>query len=232
MKLPKIEFVQVVESLSKQGPAARARQNLVAAGIHWSIIRNYLAIWAALIWSASTFRHRDKPYGPPGMTRRSISSLRRHLADIATEIEEINGDDWFRPNVFLREPRDSKPGLLSPFGELRLRFRVLPKLIRQYGSYVEQRTVEIGAFRRGPGRGNRAAKNQIIFLLLAVDRATGRPHYREIADLLAAIAPEIQGAPDCNEAALHQLYRRYNRACKRGQVFVTPDDVWRIRKVG
>jgi len=213
--------------LARRG-ACGSYQRLIMHGMERYLLRSRLWILYAEFLNPLTSRAE---WGvPKGMTWRSLRGLPKRLADLAVDIERVNQDSWFRPNAFLRDPQDVYVDV-SPFEQLPRRFLALPGLLRSYESYFETRRKEIARFRQGPGRANRSVKNQVFQLLEAVDRNTGRPHYREVADLLAVLAPENRPDLDFNEAALRQCYKRTQRARKLGKAVHTPADFWTVKRI-
>lgn len=185
------------------------------------LLHDYLVIITALLWAPNKGRFKSET-GVQGLNLGSSRLLAKRLSHVADDVEMVNNDPCFRPNAFRRTERGYILG--NPFGELPHRFRALPKLLRDYGTYVARQSAEIGRFRKGPGRGKPVLKNHILFLLRAVQQTTGRSHYRELADLLSISTEAISTkSMNFNEGSLRQLAARARRnRLRQAAIYLRP----------
>jgi hypothetical protein len=225
-----LNFVTVVEGVLNHSIAARACQNLVHDRMDKYRLRDYLSLITALLWASRKKRYNSDK-NVQGLTVSSSVGLTKRLADAADRIEALNNNPWFRPNAFRRPGRGRARG--NPFGELPHRFRALPGTLRDYTAHVADRAVEIGKFRKGPGRGDRALKNQVLGLVRAVEQTTGRSHYGDLGKLLSACADAIKADEPAyfDQDNLRQLSSRAKSRRRRGTDLFTPADAFTITRL-
>jgi len=125
-------------------------------------------------------------------TRARVGRHIRTCSQLASEIEE-----------FLRAARI--PGeRLRESAEVVMFLKTLPNVLQRYARFVEHVAEAIVPFKEARAQLERLAAS----LLTHVEQTTGRPHYREVVDIILAWQPEFPFKEYLNEDRLRMQYKR------------------------
>jgi hypothetical protein len=144
---------------------------------------------------------------PDGMTLKTLRALPGRIAQLASEIERVNSEEWYKPGAFSELAFEKESG--SPWSlrqRATRRLLDLPKTLRSYARHLRRRTKEVSSLRRGVVRGNFfdfELKKVVVRLATEVRDRTRKPYWSELSELVSAVLEETPAwAKDANSLRL------------------------------
>ena len=142
-----------------------------------------------------------------GKTRKQLSYIPKQLRDTADKIEALNKYPLLTPEVWIHGRRISErysEDAKNPFGKLLMG---LPFLLRCYAAFLTGHTKSMSRILREVSR--TAPRTRFLLALIsAVRRATGRPRYQDLANILTATGAVAGSDRIFDAASLKALDRR------------------------